>query len=135
MVSRGYSPVVGLGFLTAVASLVAEHGLWGEQASVLAMGELRCPHCMQNLGSHARDRTHVPCIGRQTLNYWTTKEILFLSFNNYKKIKARKCDTAEWLILVAHIFALHYACVGQLLFYIFFHLSFLIVCPFLSGTG
>ena len=90
---------------------------------------------MQNLGSHTRDRTHVPCIGRQTLNYWTTKEVLFLSFNNYKKIEARKCDTTEWLVLVAHICASHYACVGQLLFYFFFHLSFIIVCPFLSGTG
>ena len=26
--------------------------------------------------SHTRDRTHVPCTGRQVLNHWTTKEVL-----------------------------------------------------------
>ena len=88
MVSRGYSPVVGLGFLTAVASLVAEHGLWGEQASVLAMGELRCPHCMQNLGSHARDRTHVPCVGRQTLIHCADrKSLLLLLLSHFSRVQ------------------------------------------------
>ena len=24
-----------------------------------------------------RDQTHVPCIGRQILNHWTTREILY----------------------------------------------------------
>ena len=29
-----------------------------------------------NLSSWIRDRTHVPCLGRQTLNRWTTREVL-----------------------------------------------------------
>ena len=28
--------------------------------------------------SWTRDQTHVPCLGRQCLNHWTTKEILNL---------------------------------------------------------
>ena len=35
--SGGYSVVVVLGCLTAVASLAVEHGLWGAQASVVAV--------------------------------------------------------------------------------------------------
>ena len=37
VVSRGYCLVVMLGFLTGVASLVAEHGLWGVPASAAAV--------------------------------------------------------------------------------------------------
>ena len=29
-----------------------------------------------NLNSPTRDRTHDPCIGRQSLNHWTAREIL-----------------------------------------------------------
>ena len=28
-------------------------------------------------GIFPRDRTHVSCIGRQILNHWTTREVLF----------------------------------------------------------
>ena len=35
-VSRGYSRVAARGLLTAVASLVTEHGFWGTRASVAA---------------------------------------------------------------------------------------------------
>ena len=34
------------------------------------------PCCMWDLGSPARDRTHIPCPGRRTLNHWTTREVL-----------------------------------------------------------
>ena len=34
--SRGYSGVAARGLLTAVASLVAEHGFWGTRASAVA---------------------------------------------------------------------------------------------------
>ena len=27
-----------------------------------------------DLGSLTRDQTHIPCIGRQSLNHWTTEE-------------------------------------------------------------
>ena len=33
--------------------------------------------------SLTRDQTHIPCIGRQILNYWTTREVL----NNFLKIR------------------------------------------------
>ena len=41
--SGGYSPVLVCGLLTVVASLIAEHGLWGTQLSeVAAPGPKRC---------------------------------------------------------------------------------------------
>ena len=40
VVSRGYSPVAELGLLIAVASLVAEHGLSGMQASAFVIPRL-----------------------------------------------------------------------------------------------
>ena len=30
---------------------------------------------MWDLSSPARDRTHTPCIGKQSLNHWTTSEV------------------------------------------------------------
>ena len=30
---------------------------------------------MWDLSSLTRDRTHTPCIGRQSLNHWTTREV------------------------------------------------------------
>ena len=30
---------------------------------------------MWDLSSLTRDQTHVPCIGRQILNHWTTREV------------------------------------------------------------
>ena len=32
-------------------------------------------HCMWDLNSLTRDWTHVPCIRRQILNHWTTREV------------------------------------------------------------
>jgi len=49
--SRGYSLVGVLGLLSAVASLVVEHGLEGSQASVVAMRE---PNSWHLLGSRAQ---------------------------------------------------------------------------------
>ena len=40
--SRGYSLVVVCGLLTAMASLVAEHGLWGTGSTAVAH-RLSCP--------------------------------------------------------------------------------------------
>ena len=53
------------GLLTAVAPLVAEHGLQGAQGSVVMRTGL--------VGS-SRDLTCVPCIGRLILNHWTIGE-------------------------------------------------------------
>ena len=33
------------------------------------------PQGMWDLSSPTRDRTHTPCIGRQSLNHWTTSEV------------------------------------------------------------
>ena len=38
------------------------------------MGLVALRHGMWDLGSPARDQTHVPCIGRQILSHWTTRE-------------------------------------------------------------
>ena len=32
------------------------------------------PHGMWGLSSPTRDRTHIPCIGRQSLNHWTARK-------------------------------------------------------------
>ena len=34
---------------------------------------------MWDLSSRTRDRTHIPCIGRQILNHWTTREEVLVS--------------------------------------------------------
>ena len=72
--SRGYSLAEALGLLTAAASLVAEHGLSGAQASVVPVHELSRPWHVKS--SWTRDRTHVPCIGRWILKHQTTREVL-----------------------------------------------------------
>ena len=33
------------------------------------------PKCMWNLSSPTRDGTCIPCIGRRSLNHWTTREV------------------------------------------------------------
>ena len=41
-----------------------------------------CP--LQHVGSsHTRDQTCVPCIGRQILNHWNTREVLALLLTSY----------------------------------------------------
>ena len=69
--------------LLAVASLVAERGLQGLRASVaVAPGLWYTGSVVVALGLVAPqqvDRTHVPCIDRQILNRWTTREVLVLA--------------------------------------------------------
>ena len=60
--------------LIATASLVAEHGLQGMGASVVLALRLGCPWHVES--PWITGRTHVPCIGRQILNHWITREIL-----------------------------------------------------------
>lgn len=57
-----------VGVLFAVASLVAEH--WGWVVVVRGLGST-CPV----ESSWTRDRICVPCIGRQSLNHWTTRQV------------------------------------------------------------
>ena len=62
--SRSYSSVAMSRLLLAVGSLIAEHGLYSVGSVVVAWGL-----------SYPRDRTCVPCIGRQILNHWTTRKV------------------------------------------------------------
>ena len=66
-VSGGYSLIAVHGLLIVVASLVGELGLQDGQASAVLL-HVESPW--------SRDRTHVPCIDRQILNHWTTREVL-----------------------------------------------------------
>ena len=48
--------------------------------------------------SQTRDRTHVPCIGRQILNHWTTGEapgIMFPLVPLYRKLRLREKRLAQ----------------------------------------
>ena len=58
----------------AVASLAAEHGLWGPQASVAVGHRLRCPLDMACGVFPDQDWTLCPVIGKRLLNHWTTRE-------------------------------------------------------------
>ena len=69
--SRGCSPGVLPGLLIAVASLVAEHRLQGTSLQQSRYTGLVAP--LHAEASQTRDQTHVPCIGRQILNHWTTR--------------------------------------------------------------
>ena len=39
------------------------------------------PQGMWDLGSLTRDGTHTPCIGRRSLNHWTTREVPVIALN------------------------------------------------------
>ena len=65
--------------LTAVASLAVERGLQVHSLQQLRhVGSVVVVHglsCLQRVeSSRTRDRTHIPCIGRQVLNHWTTRK-------------------------------------------------------------
>ena len=82
--------IVVCGLLTAVASLVAEHGLQAcglqqlwlagsrAQAQQLWYTGLVAPRHVGS--SRTRARTRVPCIGRRILNHCTTREVLISFF-------------------------------------------------------
>ena len=61
-------------------SVAVAHGLWSAQASVVVACGLVNPRHVGS--SQTRDRTHVPCIGRRILNYWTTREVPACMFKN-----------------------------------------------------
>ena len=71
--AEGYCPLAVRGFLVAGASLIAECGL----SSCGTTGLVALRHVGS---SRARDRTHVPCIGRQILYHCATREVPDLCF-------------------------------------------------------
>ena len=72
----GYSLVLACRLLIAVISLVLDHGLYRMGQAVVPRGLVALWHVES---SQARDETHVPCIGRWTLNHWTTREVLLVT--------------------------------------------------------
>ena len=48
---------------------------------------------MWDLGSLTRDGTHSSCIGRRSLNHWTTKEVPVVALNLFlsRKTEIRSC--------------------------------------------
>ena len=74
---QGYSLVAVHGLLTLVASLVAERGL-NRAGSIAVEHGLRCPVACGIVLD--RGWKHVPCIGRQIPNHWTTREVLHILF-------------------------------------------------------
>ena len=50
-------------------------------ASIDAMNELSSLVALLHVtSSQTRDQTSIPCLGRQILNHWTTKEVLKVLF-------------------------------------------------------
>ena len=64
-------------YLQWVSSVVVVCGLWS-LGSVLVAHKLSCLRLVES--SHTRDCTCIPCIGRQTSNAWTTREIWYSWF-------------------------------------------------------
>ena len=76
--SSSYSLVV-LGLLIAVGPLVSEQRPWARRLQQLWPRGLVPPWRVGS--SQTRDRTCVSCMGRQALDPWTTREVMF--FKNY----------------------------------------------------
>ena len=71
--SGGYSLLQCSGLLIMVASLVRKQGLWNTGSVVVAYR--LC--CSVAHGIFLEQRLNLcPCIGRQILNYWTTREVM-----------------------------------------------------------
>ena len=60
----------------------------GVQASLVAEG-------IWDLSSPTRDQTCIPCIGRQILNHWTTREVP--SMRTFKKLSSNILSFLAWV--------------------------------------
>ena len=58
------------------------------QASLVAEG-------IWDLSSPTRDQTCIPCIGRQILNHWTTREVP--SMRTFKKLSSNILSFLAWV--------------------------------------
>ena len=81
--------------LVAVASLAAEHRLQvcGDFSGCSTWAQL-C-HGMRDLSSLIWGRTHIPCIGRQTLKHWAMGEVLFHLFLWLSSTPLYVCSTSS----------------------------------------
>ena len=57
--------------------LLLQSASYGCMASVVAVHRLSCLRHAKSF--QTRDRTYIPCVGRQILNHWTTREVQFYS--------------------------------------------------------
>ena len=64
-----------LGLLVAVPLVAEQAWTLGHSGSVIVVQD-QLPCGIWDLSSQTRDRTRVPCIGRQILNHCTTREVL-----------------------------------------------------------
>ena len=76
MVRGGYSSLQCVGF-SLWWLLLLQSASYGCMASVVVVHRLSCPRHAKSF--QTRDQTYIPCIGRQILNHWTTKEVQFYS--------------------------------------------------------
>ena len=90
----GFSLVVACGFSLSSCGEQAS----GCMGSVVVARGLSCPAALEDLSSPTRDRTRVPCIGRQIIYHWTTSEVPGLQFHHPhfagEKTEAQRCQVA-----------------------------------------
>ena len=132
---RDCSVVVVLGFSLPCLLSLQNMGFGVSRFQYLRWVSLGAPTACRILVPIPGIEPTSPALAGRLLTTGPPRKSSFHLLRIIKKIQARKRDTIKWLVLLAHICASHYACVGQLRFSFFFHLSFLTVCPFLSGTG
>ena len=86
-------------------------GTWAQQlwfvASLVVVCRLSCPAACRNLGSLTRDRTHIPCVGKQILNPWTARQVP-------QDVYFRKGSEGPWAVSSNDGRALH---VGEALYH------------------
>ena len=98
--SGGCSPVAVHRLLTAVASLIVEHGPQAHGLQQLRWTGLVVPWHVGS--SQMWDWTHVPRIGRWILNHWTTREVS--TWVNL--INTRNNTEVSAIIILSHYFYL-----------------------------
>ena len=79
VVTGRLSLVAVCGLLLVVASRVVKHGFQEVWTQQLWCRSLVSPRHVGS--SQIGDQTYIPCIGRQILNYWTTKKVLCYFLN------------------------------------------------------
>ena len=97
--------------MCSVGSFLSICDIWVPEHRLSSYGILAYLLCgTWDLSSPTRDQTHVPCIGRQILNHWTTSEVplgkafFFFFFFWGKgsilkdKVRERSCRVCDQLV-------------------------------------
>ena len=67
--------MLGLCCCLGVACGLSRCGTQAQELGYMGLVALRCVRSFRT-----RDRTHIPSMGRQILNHWTTREVPIVSF-------------------------------------------------------